>query len=310
MLTPERFLRLMIELIFVMLGVLFLLLGLARRIYVDRHSTAWLILSVALVLWGLRALYLCGPNAGGPGRCARAARDRRLRSGLPAPVNSTRRDLHRHSSALSSQFASDIIRPTDGPSDRRVFRPGPLLASPKEKRRKPVLKEFKEFAMRGSVVDLAVGVIIGAAFGKIVSSLVEDVIMPPIGRLLGHVDFSGLFINLGDKSYETLAAAKAAGAPTLNYGFFLNTVINFLIIAFAVFLVVQQVNRWTRKPAAAAASTTKDCPQCAMPIPIAAKRCGHSTTQLARSSGQRSVPNSKREQPQAVRRDKQRPGKH
>jgi len=144
-----------------------------------------------------------------------------------------------------------------------------------------VLKEFKEFAMRGSVVDLAVGVIIGAAFGKIVSSLVEDVIMPPIGRLLGHVDFSGLFINLGDKSYETLAAAKAAGAPTLNYGLFLNTVINFLIIAFAVFLVVHQVNRWTRKPAAAAAPTRRECPQCAMTIPIAAKRCGHCTTQLA-----------------------------
>ncbi len=144
-----------------------------------------------------------------------------------------------------------------------------------------MLKEFKEFAMRGSVVDLAVGVIIGAAFGKIVSSLVEDVIMPPIGRLLGRVDFSGLFINLSDKSYETLAAAKAAGAPTLNYGLFLNTVINFLIIALAVFLVVQQVNRWTKKPAAAAAATTKDCPQCAMPIPIAAKRCGHCTTQLA-----------------------------
>ncbi len=144
-----------------------------------------------------------------------------------------------------------------------------------------MLKEFKEFAMRGSVVDLAVGVIIGTAFGKTVSSLVEDVIMPPIGRLLGHVHFSGLFINLGDKSYDTLAAAKTAGAPTFNYGLFLNTVINFLIIAFAVFLVVQQVNRWTRKPAAAAASTTKDCPQCAMPIPIAAKRCGHCATQLA-----------------------------
>lgn len=144
-----------------------------------------------------------------------------------------------------------------------------------------MFKEFKEFAMRGSVLDLAVGVIIGAAFGKIVSSLVEDVIMPPIGRLLGHVDFSGLFINLGDKSYETLATAKAAGAPTLNYGIFLNTVINFLIVAFAVFLVVQQVNRWTRKPAAPAVPTTKDCPQCAMTIPIAAKRCGHCTAQLA-----------------------------
>ncbi len=143
-----------------------------------------------------------------------------------------------------------------------------------------MLKEFKEFAMRGSVVDLAVGVIIGAAFGKIVSSLVEDVMMLPIGRLLGHVDFSGLFFNLGDKSYETLAAAKAAGAPTLNYGLFLNTVINFLIVAFAVFLVVQQVNRWTKKPAVAAAPTTKECPQCAMTIPIAAKRCGHCATHL------------------------------
>jgi len=140
-----------------------------------------------------------------------------------------------------------------------------------------VLKEFKEFAMRGSVVDLAVGVIIGAAFGKMVSSLVEDVMMPPIGRLLGHVDFSGLFINLGEKSYETLAAAKAAGAPTLNYGLFLNALINFLIVAFCVFLVVQQVNRWTKKPA----PTTKECPQCAMTIPMAAKRCGHCTAQLA-----------------------------
>lgn len=144
-----------------------------------------------------------------------------------------------------------------------------------------MFKEFKEFAMRGNVVDLAVGVIIGAAFGKIVSSLVEDVIMPPIGRLLGHVDFSGLFINLGDKSYETLAAAKAAGAPTLNYGVFLNTVINFLIVAFVVFLVVQQMNRLTKKPVPVPVPTTKDCPQCAMTIPIAAKRCGHCTAQLA-----------------------------
>jgi large conductance mechanosensitive channel len=144
-----------------------------------------------------------------------------------------------------------------------------------------VLKEFKEFAMRGNVMDLAVGVLIGAAFGKTVSSLVEDVIMPPIGRLLGHVDFSGLFINLSGKTYETLADAKAHNAATLNYGIFLNTVINFLIVAFAVFLVVQQVNRWTRKPAPAAVPTTKDCPQCAMPIPLAAKRCGHCTAQLA-----------------------------
>jgi large conductance mechanosensitive channel len=144
-----------------------------------------------------------------------------------------------------------------------------------------VFKEFKAFAMRGNVLDMAVGIIIGAAFGKIVASLVEDVIMPPIGRLLGPVDFSGLFINLSGKSFETLAEAKKAGAATLNYGLFLNTVINFLIVALAVFLLVQQVNRWTKKTEAPAAPTSKDCPQCAMSIPVAAKRCGHCTTQLA-----------------------------
>jgi large conductance mechanosensitive channel len=143
-----------------------------------------------------------------------------------------------------------------------------------------MLKEFKEFAMRGNVLDLAVGVVIGAAFGKIVASMVDDVIMPPIGRLLGHVDFSNLFISLTDKSFDTLAAAKAAGAPTLNYGNFINTIINFVIVAFAIFLVVRTVNRWTTKPTAPAAATTKDCPQCAMAIPIAAKRCGHCTSQL------------------------------
>jgi len=143
-----------------------------------------------------------------------------------------------------------------------------------------MLKEFKEFAMRGNVMDMAVGIIIGAAFGKIVSSAVDDILMPPLGRLLGHVDFSNLFLNLGDKTYESLAAAKAAGAPTLNYGIFFNTIINFLIVAFAVFLLVRMVNKWVAKPATAAAPTTKDCPQCAMPIPIAAKRCGHCTSQV------------------------------
>ena len=143
-----------------------------------------------------------------------------------------------------------------------------------------MLKEFKEFAMRGNVMDMAVGIIIGAAFGKIVSSVVDDILMPPLGRLLGHVDFSNLFLNLGDKPFESLAAAKAAGAPTLNYGVFFNTIINFLIVAFAVFLLVRAVNRWVAKPAPAAAPTTRDCPQCAMPIPIAAKRCGHCTSQI------------------------------
>ena len=141
-----------------------------------------------------------------------------------------------------------------------------------------MLKEFKEFAMRGNVLDLAVGVIIGAAFGKIVSSLVDDIIMPPIGKALGHVDFSNLFINLGDTSYPTIAAAKAAGSPTLNYGLFFNAIINFLIVAFAIFLLVRMVNKWATKPAPAAAPTTKDCPQCAMPIPLAAKKCGHCTS--------------------------------
>ncbi len=139
-----------------------------------------------------------------------------------------------------------------------------------------MLKEFKDFAMRGSVIDLAVGVIIGSAFGKVVGSLVEDVIMPPIGRLLGHVDFSSLFINLTDTHYDTLAEAKAHSAATLNYGIFGNTIINFLIVAFAIFLVVRMVNRWMPKPAAPV--TTKDCPQCAMAIPMAAKKCGHCTS--------------------------------
>jgi large conductance mechanosensitive channel len=141
-----------------------------------------------------------------------------------------------------------------------------------------MLKEFKEFAMRGNVLDMAVGIIIGAAFGKIVSSLVDDMIMPPIGRALGHVDFSNLFINLGETSYPTIAEAKAHGAATLNYGLFLNTIVNFLIVAFAIFLLLRVANRWIVKPAPAAAPSTRDCPQCAMPIPIAAKKCGHCTS--------------------------------
>ena len=142
-----------------------------------------------------------------------------------------------------------------------------------------MFKEFKEFAMRGSVLDLAVGVIIGAAFGKVVSSLVDDVIMPPIGRSVGHVDFSNLFINLSDTHFDTLAEAKKAGVPTLNYGTFLNTVISFLIVAFTVFLLVRSVNKWLPKPPVPPApATTKECPQCAMSIPVSAKKCGHCTS--------------------------------
>jgi large conductance mechanosensitive channel len=145
-----------------------------------------------------------------------------------------------------------------------------------------MLKEFKEFAMRGSVVDLAVGVVIGAAFAKIVASLVDDIIMPPIGKLVGRVDFSSLFFSLDRNHYDTLAAARAVAAPTVNYGLFLNNVVNFLIVAVAIFIVVQQMNRLTKKPAPAPATpTTKPCPQCTMEIPLAARRCPHCTSQLA-----------------------------
>jgi large conductance mechanosensitive channel len=142
-----------------------------------------------------------------------------------------------------------------------------------------VLKEFKEFAMKGNVMDLAVGFILGAAFGKIVSSLVSDIIMPPIGLILGKVDFSSLFLNLSGKSYASLAEAKAAGAATLNYGVFLNNVVDFLIVAFAVFLLVRIVNRWN-KPAPAAAPTTKDCPYCVSKIPLKATRCPNCTSAI------------------------------
>jgi large conductance mechanosensitive channel len=142
-----------------------------------------------------------------------------------------------------------------------------------------MLQEFKEFVMRGNVVDLAIGVVIGAAFGKIVTSFVEDVLMPPIGLLLGNVDFSNLFINLSGGNYPSVAAAKAAGAATLNYGIFFNNILNFLIIAFAIFMLIKQINR-LQKPAAAPAPTTKDCPQCLMAIPMKATRCGHCTSEL------------------------------
>lgn len=142
-----------------------------------------------------------------------------------------------------------------------------------------MFNEFKTFIMRGNVVDLAVGVVIGAAFGKIVGSFVEDVLMPPIGLALGHVDFSNLFINLSDKYYPSVAAAKAAGAATLNYGMFINNVINFLIIAFVIFMLVKQINRM-QQPVPAAAPSTKDCPHCLSAIPINATKCAHCTADL------------------------------
>jgi large conductance mechanosensitive channel len=141
-----------------------------------------------------------------------------------------------------------------------------------------MFKEFREFAMRGNVIDMAVGVVIGAAFGKIIASLVEDIVMPPIGLALGNVDFSNLFINLSGKDYSSVAAAKAAGAATLNYGIFFNTILNFLIIAFAVFLVIRSFNR-SKQPEPAAIAT-KECPHCLSVIPIKATRCAHCTAEL------------------------------
>ncbi len=144
-----------------------------------------------------------------------------------------------------------------------------------------MLKEFKAFAMRGNVLDLAIGIIIGAAFGKIVTSFVNDVLMPPIGLVLGRVDFANLFITLAGPSYPTLKDAKAAGAPVIAYGTFLSTVVDFLIVAWVVFLLVRQINRLTTpKEAPAAAPTTKACPYCASTIPLAATRCPHCTSEL------------------------------
>ncbi len=139
-----------------------------------------------------------------------------------------------------------------------------------------MLKDFKEFAVKGNVVDMAVGIIIGAAFGKIIGSFVSDVLMPPIGLLLGKVDFSNLFLNLSGKPYETLSSAKAAGAATINYGLFLNSVIDFAIVAFAVFILVRQVNRLKRQPE----QTTKECPYCLTKVPLKATRCPSCTSEL------------------------------
>ncbi len=144
-----------------------------------------------------------------------------------------------------------------------------------------MFKEFREFAMKGNVVDMAVGIIIGAAFGKIVTSLVNDIIMPPIGLLLGKVDFSSLFVNLSGGAYASLAEAKAAGAATINYGLFLNTILDFIIVAFAIFIVIRQMNKMRKQPEPApAVPTTKECPFCLSAIPIKATRCPHCTSEI------------------------------
>lgn len=147
-----------------------------------------------------------------------------------------------------------------------------------------MIKEFKEFAMRGSLIDMAVGIVLGVAFGAIIQSLVKDVLMPPIGMVLGHVDFSNLFAVLheGTKAagpYTSLQAAQAAGATTINYGVFVNTIINFIIVAFAMFLVVRSINK-TRGPVPEAVSETKECPYCLSAIPTKATRCPNCTSEV------------------------------
>jgi len=148
-----------------------------------------------------------------------------------------------------------------------------------------VLQEFKKFALQGNVLDMAIGIIIGAAFGKIVSSLVNDVLMPPIGLVVGNLDFSGLFVSLSGQAYATLAQAKAANAPTINYGLFLNNVIDFLIVALVIFMMVKQINRLKTKPAPAAATTTRDCPRCLSAVPLRATRCAFCTSDLQPAAG-------------------------
>jgi large conductance mechanosensitive channel len=155
------------------------------------------------------------------------------------------------------------------------------MVSMQKNKEKAMFKEFKEFAMKGNVVDLAVGIIIGGAFGKIVSSFVGDILMPPIGLLLGKVDFTNLFISLSGKSFSTIQEAKAAGAPTLNYGLFFNTILDFVIVAFAIFIMIKQINRMKREEAPApAAPTTKECSFCFSMIPLKATRCPQCTSEL------------------------------
>jgi large conductance mechanosensitive channel len=154
-----------------------------------------------------------------------------------------------------------------------------MLEKFKEFQESAILKEFREFVLKGNVIDMAIGVIIGVAFGKIVTSLVSDILMPPLGLLMGKVDFSSLFISLSGPRYTSLAAAKAAGVPTINVGVFFQTILDFVIVAFVIFVVVKQINRLKRE-SPPASPTTKDCPYCLSNIPIKATRCAHCTSEV------------------------------
>jgi large conductance mechanosensitive channel len=175
-----------------------------------------------------------------------------------------------------------IEPPTAGDFMSTMKSPAPLFRAGGA----PMLKEFKEFAVKGNVLDMAVGIILGVAFGKIVTSFVEDIIMPPIGLLLGRVDFTNLFFSLTGRHFESLAAAKASGAPTINYGLFLNSIFNFLIVAFAIFLLVRQVNRFRRQQESPAPAT-RECPHCLSAIPLRATRCPFCTADLPAATAAR-----------------------
>lgn len=143
-----------------------------------------------------------------------------------------------------------------------------------------ILEEFRKFALRGNIVDLAVGIVIGAAFTGVVNSFVNDILMPPIGLFVGKVDFVNLFLSLDGRPFKTIAEAKAAGAPTLNYGVFVNQILNFVIVALAVFFIVREINKLSTSVYGPTAATTKECPYCASPIPLKARRCPHCTSDL------------------------------
>jgi len=154
------------------------------------------------------------------------------------------------------------------------------MANPDHRGGEAMLKDFKEFAMRGNVLDMAVGIVLGVAFGRIVTSLVNDLLMPPIGLLVGRVNFNDLFLSLNGKTYPSVAAAKAAGAATINYGAFINTIIEFIIVAFAMFLIVRWMIKLLPPPTPAAAPATKECTYCASTIPAKATRCPNCTSQV------------------------------
>jgi large conductance mechanosensitive channel len=234
-----------------------------------------------------------GPNLAPVQRPANAWLAKQVVPGAPElEVRTTLPEVVR---ALLQAWVSELVpgarpRPVAGPSspapDSGVYWRGLAAYRAAFRKESAMFEEFKKFIMRGNVLDLAIAVIIGAAFGRIITSLVNDIIMPPIGLLLGNVDFANLFINLSGTPYASLAAAQEAGAPTINYGVFLNTIIEFLIVAFVLFLIIRAVNRLQKpEPAKPAGPATRECPYCASQVPLKATKCMYCTSSLVEASG-------------------------